>query len=246
MKSFNENVDIEFDEFHHEYQYQCDSLIGATTYIKKYISEFDTEFVASNCERHWNVNKFDIMDAWSLSGSSSSSFGTGIHKALEFEDLYRSFKKPKDNSRCFLIKHPILNKIVQDFFKFYDNLNLKGEVIPEALISDVSSGFCGLADRVLVTSYVDRTCRLQDYKVNHSFDKKGEVKFKGIPKELGFSGTKLNKLSLQLKYHEMMLNKSGWTVEGFDGFIFEDEWKYYQADQLKGFDIITGKLINNK
>lgn len=140
-----------------------------------------------------------------------------------------------------MIKHPFLNSIVQDFFTFYDSLGFTGDVIPEALVSDIENMYCGLADRILVTSWENKTCRLQDYKVNHSFITEGVEKFNNlVPRELGFTGTKLNKLSLQLKFHQQMLAKSGWIVEGFDGFILEDKWIHYEADMLKGFDIITG------
>lgn len=243
VKSFNEkDVVINFNEKEHVYSFGGKKLTGATTYIKKYIEPFDREMVSGNCERYWGIPRKKILEAWDLAGDLSSSFGTGVHKALEFEDLYRHYTKPKDGSRCFKIKHPIIRKIVNDFFSFYDTLGFEGEVIPEALVSDVELGLCGLADRILVTSWDKKTCRIQDYKVNHSFNVKREEKFNSlIPKELGFRGTKLNKLSLQLKFHQRMLEKSGWTVEGFDGFIYDDKWIHYSADTLDGFNILTGE-----
>lgn len=243
VNSFNEKgVIINFNEKEHVYSYKGNKLTGATTYIKKYIEPFNEEMVSGNCEKYWNIPRKTILEAWALAGDLASSFGTGVHKALEFEDLYRKYLKPKDSSRCFKIKHPIIRKIVNDFFEFYDTLGFEGEVIPEALVSDVELGLCGLADRILVTSWDKKTCRIQDYKVNHSFNIQGEEKFNSlIPKELGFRGTKLNKLSLQLKFHQRMLEKSGWTIEGFDGFIYEYKWIHYSADTLDGFNILTGE-----
>lgn len=245
IKSFNEDANIVFNEKKHTYDYNNNKLVGATSYIKKYMAEFNNHMISSVCEKNWCVPKEEVKKAWQLAGDLSSSFGTGIHKALEFEDLYRKYTKPKDGTRCFVIKHPIINSIVQDFFTFYDELGFIGEIIPEALVSDVDNKICGLADRILVTSWENKTCRLQDYKVNHSFDVSGTEKFNHlIPYQLGFTGTKLNKLSLQLKFHKQMLEKSGWTVEGFDGFVFEDKWIHYEADMLNGFDIITGLYTN--
>ena len=232
VMSFNEEgVVINFDETPHIYTHKGTILKGATTYIKKYIEDFDSEGISVNCEKYWQIPAPLIRKAWKLAGTLSSTFGTGIHKALEFEDLYRSYTKPKDGSRCFTIKHPTIRRIVEEFYE-----------LSEALISDVESGHCALADRVLLRSWKDKICRLQDYKVNHSFDKKGEVKFKNLPKGLDLTSTKLSKLSLQLKFQANMLEKSGWTIEGFDGFVYTDKWEYYEANTLDGFNILEGTM----
>lgn len=241
QQSFNEDgVVINFNEDTHTYNYKGQILKGSTTYIKKYMEEFDADTISARCSTAWNVPNNIIRSAWNLSGSASSTFGTGIHKALEFEDLYRAYVKPKDGSRCFTIKHPTIARIVQEFFDLQERLGFKGEVVPEALVSDVENGICGLADRILVTSWEKKTCRIQDYKVNHSFTKEGEVKFINLPNGLTLDTTKLSKLSLQLKFHATMLEKQGWTVEGFDGFVYTDKWEYHQADMLEGFNILEG------
>ena len=239
--SFNEeDVVINFNEDTHTYtDKNGNKLMGATTYIKKYIIDFDADTIIPRCVVSWGVPKKTIQDAWDLGRDLAGSFGTGIHKALEFEDLYRNHEK-KNGDRCFNIKHPVIKRIVNEFFDFYDTLGFKGEVIPEALISDAENGHCALADRVLVTSWEKKTCRLQDYKVNHSFTKNGAVNFKGLPMKL--PTTKLSKLALQLKFQAQMLEKSGWTIEGMDGFVFDSEWRYYEVDMLDGFDIINGKI----
>ena len=85
-------------------------------------------------------------------------------------------------------------------------------------------------------------CRLQDYKVNHSFNDKGKVTFKNLPSEINLPSTKLSKLSLQLKTQAYMLEKQGWIVEGFDGFVFNGKWEYYEANTLDGLNILTGEF----
>lgn len=239
VNSFNEKgVVINFNEKTHTYTHDNNILTGATTFIKKYVKPFD-DFMVGRCAKSWELDRKTIEDAWELGRDLASSFGTGIHKALEFEDLYRKYHK-KSGDRCFTIKHPVISKIVSDFFTFYDNLGFSGEVTPEALISDVENGICALADRVLVTSWEKKTCRLQDYKVNHNFNTSGKVSFVNMPNGLRLPSTKLSKLALQLKVQSTMLEKSGWTVEACDGFVYEDEWKHYRVDLLEGFDIIRG------
>lgn len=241
VNSFNEeNVVINFNEDSHTYTYKGKVLKGATTYIKKYIKPFDSELMVGRCAKAWNLPKGTIEDAWELNRDLASQFGTALHKALEFEDLYRSMKKPKDNSRCFTIKHPTIVKIITEFYELNEKLGFEGEIIPEALVSDVENGICGLADRILVTSWNEKRCRIQDYKVNHSFNVKGKESFINLPKGLVLESTKLSKLSLQLKFHATMLEKQGWTVEGVDGFVYTDKWEYYEANSLEGFDILKG------
>ena len=201
---------------------------------------FDSEFMIGRCSNAWDVDKQTIKEAWDLGAILASTFGTGVHKALEFEDLYRHHRKPKDGSRCFTIKHPTIKRIVEEFFELYDRLGFKGEVIPEALVSDVENGLCGLADRILVTNWEKKTCRIQDYKVNHSFNEKGKETFINLPAGMKLENTKLSKLSLQLKFHATMLEKQGLTVEGFDGFVYTDNWEYYEANTLDGFNILEG------
>lgn len=241
IASFNEEgVVINFDEESHTYTYKGQILKGATTYIKKYEKEFDAETASANCEKYWQIPAKTIKDAWKLSGDLARSFGTGVHKALEFEDLYRSYKKPKDGSRCFLIKNPAIQSIVEEFYKLNERLGFKGDVVPEALVSDVENGNCGLADRILVTDWDKKICRVQDYKVNYDFNVKGQVNFKNLPDGVVLETTKLSKLALQLKQHRTMLEKSGWTVEGVDGFVYDGKWNYYEVNTLDGFDIANG------
>ena len=72
-----------------------------------------------------------IKKAWELNRDATATFGTGIHKALKFEDLYRNYRKPKDDTRCSTIKHPLIVKIANDFFGFYDSLGLKEKSFPK-------------------------------------------------------------------------------------------------------------------
>lgn len=242
LKSFNEDgVIINFNEETHTYTNPINKniLVGATTYSKKYYHKFSSHAL-ENCVKYWKIEKDTIKSAWNLGRDLSALFGSSIHKALEFEDLYGNYKKPKDGTRCFNIKHPVLKSIVNEFYELNDSLGFIGEVVPEALITDVNNNHCALGDRVLVTDWLNKTCRLQDYKVNIGFLKSGEVKWTDLM-PLNLPTNKLSKLALQLKFQAQMLEKSGWTIEGCDGFIFgETGWKHHEVDMLQGFDIITG------
>lgn len=243
IASFNEeDVIINFNEETHTYNYNGTILKGATTFIKKYIQKFDSDSIASKCVTYWGVPLKTIKSAWEIERVLAENFGTAIHKAIEHEELYRKYHKPKDGSRCFNIKHPVLKRIVTEFYQLNEKLGFQDlEVIPEALVSDVDNGLCGLADRILITSWEDKTCILQDYKVNHSFNVYGQEKFINLPTGLNLPPTKLSKLTLQLNFHKRMLELCGWTVEKMGGFVYEKEWLYYDVDSLDQFNILTGE-----
>ena len=244
IPSFNEEgVIINFNEKTHTYTYQGRILSGATTTIKKFIEEFDRDTILPRCEKYWGIDRKIIKSAWELNRDISSGFGTSIHKMIEFNVLYKDYRKPKDNSRCFEIKHPFLNRILDEFETLYHTLNIKGDIVAEALVSDVGNNMCGLADMLIVTDWNNKICELIDFKVNIEFDKKNTVNFKNIPKSLGFTGSKLDKLSLQLGVHQQMLERSGWTVSSLHAMVFEDEWKHYKVKDISNFNIVKGELI---
>ena len=247
VKSFNEEgVVINFDEDSHTYTNPLNNniLIGATTYSKMYYHPFSS-FALDNCVKYWGLERKLIKSAWDLGRDLSALFGSAIHKALEFSDLYGSYKKPKDGVRCFNIKHPVIKNIVEDFYILNDKLGFIGDIVPEALITDVENNHCALADRVLVTSWSKKHCRLQDYKVNIKFTEKGECKWTDLM-PLDLPTTKLSKLALQLKFQSQMLEKNGWTIQGCDGFVFaENGWEHHEVDMLAGFDIIKGTYNQN-
>jgi hypothetical protein len=240
VASFNEDLVINFNELSHTYVYNNNVLTGATTYIKKYIEEFDAAAIIPRCEKGWNIPAKKIRAAWDLGRDLAASFGTGIHKSLEFTDLYGGYLK-KSGDRCFNIKHPIINKIVNEFYDFFETLDLDGEIFPEALISDVENGICALADRVMVTDFDKKECRLVDYKVNHSFtDIDGKTNFINLPLGINLDGNKLSKLALQLHFQKQMLEKSGWKVISMHALVYDDKWKHYNVQDLDGFDILRG------
>lgn len=237
--SFTEGVPVNFNEGTHTYTYQGRILSGGTSFIKKYIQPFDSVGTAEFCSKNWGIPAKEVLKAWSLSGDIARDYGNSIHKALEFEQTYRDHKK-KGGERCFVIKHPIIRQIVDDFYTLYDTLKLdKGEVLSEVLVTDVDAGLSGLIDRLVITDNEKKTCRLQDFKVNHSFLTLGQETFVNLPEGLELPGNKLSKLSLQLKYYASLLEKKGWTVQGFDAFVYEGGWRYYPADTLDGFDILN-------
>jgi hypothetical protein len=230
--SFNEeDIEVEFDEVQHKYFHKGKNLTSATTYIKKFYKPFNAELIAKNCEKSWKVPAKEIQAMWKSNGQIASSFGTVVHNALEHYDTHKAIaetiEKNAKKKDVALPKHPFLQEVIKSFYAL--DSHFTGQVVPEALITDVKGGYCGHADRVLITG--DKTCRIQDYKVNIDANKEDKNEKPLKPYET-LPPTKLTKYRLQMSFYANMLQKSGWTVEGLDAFVYEDEWKHYQLEPL--------------
>lgn len=232
IKSFNEDVEIEYDPISHSYFYQGRRLQGATDFVKGFYKPFDAMSIAPACAKAWDCDEAEIKDIWAKNSDVSSTLGTLIHQVLENYDFHgetgaKIAEKKKLDDNYVMPKHPILQQIVKGFIEVNKTT---GQGHPEVIITDIEAGYCGRADKVLVTG--EKTCRIQDYKVNIDSDKEDKscqiIKepFKDLP------ATKLSKYALQLNLYRQMLEKSGWKVEGLDVFVLEGEWKHYELPLL--------------
>lgn len=234
-KSFNEDVEIEFEPVGHTYTYKGKPLVGATEYIKRFYKEFDAETISSVLESKWGVPQKNIRDMWDANGKLTSDFGSVVHRAIEdyqkFKDVgevIASKKEEKVNS-C-LPKHPILRSIVEGFIEI--TKEEKGEVMTEVLVSNVESGICGHVDRLTILDKEKKICRIKDYKVNINSEEKDKnqkvlAPFDSLP------STKLSKYQLQTSIYANMMQKSGWVVEGIDIYVYEDNWKHFELPVLQ-------------
>jgi hypothetical protein len=90
---------------------------------------------------------------------------------------------------------------------------------------------CGQVDRLLITDRQKKTCRVQDYKVNVG----AEVESNNLKLAKPYNDlppTKLSKYQLQMSFYATILEKFGWTVQGLDAYVYEDEWKHYELDKI--------------
>ena len=233
-KSFNEDLDIKFLETEHEYWYNGTKLMGATTYIKKWIKPFDKDLISGFVAKGLGARQQEVLDIWGGTGNISADFGTVIHNALEHYENHKGIGKVMQEHKELpfnkaLPTHPVLREIVESFYKLVGDGD---SVEVEVLVSNVGLGLCGHIDRLKIINRDKKICRVQDYKINIDSDK--------IDKNITFFGqfadlpkNKLTKYRLQLSFYARLLELSGWTVEGLDAFVYEDEWKHYPMDVIK-------------
>ncbi len=234
-KSFNEEgVEVQFEPIAHTYHYKDKPLIGATDYIKRFFKPFDAETMAEVSANSWGVEAGQVKDLWDSNGKLTALFGTVVHNALELYNNHNSMgqvisEKKKLEDNYALPKHPILKSIIEGFIAIDKT---KGDIYSEVLITDVESGVCGHADRVVVLDKKKKICRVGDFKVNinsEEIDKNSKVlaPFQDLP------ANKLSKYQLQMSIYANMLQKSGWVVDGLDVYVYEDTWKHFELPVLK-------------
>lgn len=184
--------------------------------------------------KSWEVDQQIVKDLWKSNGDLAAGFGKIVHQALEHYDKFKSVGQKISLKKGLPVnyampKHPFIASIIQGFI----NINTTaGEVIPEALLTNVEKGLCGHADRVLVLDWENKICRVQDYKVNIGSEEVSS-KSKALTPFDKLPANKITKYQLQMSFYANLLELSGWTVEGLDVFILENEWKYYKLDVLK-------------
>jgi len=237
IKSFNENVEIDFDRTNHIYWYKQNEkakpviLTSATEYVSRFYPHFDSKNISKNCEKSWGVPAKDIQDMWSSNGKMTADFGIVIHQLLEhwfnYRDMGGTIKSNTERElNPALPKHPLLKKIIEDFEEIYTYTE---SGINEVFVSDVKTVRGGTIDRLLIIDDKNKVCRIQDYKVNilpenESPELKAKTPYNILPPN------KLTKYQIQLSFYADMLKACGWTVEGLDVYVLEDGWKYYKLD----------------
>jgi len=234
MKSFNEDVELDFDVRAHKYTFDGKALESGSKFASKFYKPFDAQGVAKNCEKSWGVKATEITDMWDSNGTLTSEFGTVVHKALEHYFNHRdtaytiSDNKDDDENRA-MPKHPILKSIIEGFL---DVDKAVGEFVSEALVTDVKGGRCGQIDRLVIVDEKKKICDINDYKVNFgSEDESSNLKalepYDKLPKN------KLTKYYIQMKFYKEVLEATGWSVRNLTAYVYENEWKVFDLTNLE-------------
>lgn len=247
--SFSEpDIIVDFNDTQHIYNMRVDGsykvLKGGTTFIKRFFKPFDAKRVAKQCAQYWGVDSSDIEDLWNSNGTLAGNFGTVVHASLEHyinfyeigkqitETRKKSGKPQKENYA--LPKHPVLKKIIKSCNRMTDRLDKKygvQEIIAEALITDSTTGWGGLVDRLAILNRKKKIARVQDYKVNINAELV-ESHHKPLPPFDHLPANKLTKYQLQMSFYAALLEKHGWTIDGLDVFIYEDKWVHHELDMV--------------
>ncbi len=232
LKSFNEDVELDFDRPSHTYTYQGKVLESASTFAGKHTKPFDKVNISKACEKKWEVPQADILELWQSNGDVASGFGTALHAVLEHyfkrRELGRKIlEKSSKTVNPALPNHPLLQRIILELEALDTQ---EGIEMQELLVSNVEKGYCGLIDKLKILDESKKICRIQDYKIAYDVDVDGEKLLSPFDT---LAPTKLSKYQIQLSFYANLLQLSGWTVEGLDIFAYDGEWKKYSLEILQ-------------
>ena len=170
---------IKFQEKGHKYWIDDDDtdVVSATTYIKSFFNEFDTDKVVNGILKKWEyTNDPDykyykmepdkIKKMWDKNRDESSGKGTDLHK--DIEDFYND-SCPKNDSiefQYFLNFYDDHNDRYEiyrtEFLVFSELLKLTGSI--DALFQNVDDGTFSIFDwkrskEIKMGSYMDKKCK---------------------------------------------------------------------------------------
>lgn len=233
LKSFNEDVEVEFDRIAHTYSYQGKRLVSASTFTAEHTKKFDKLGVSKVCEGAWAVPQADILELWESNGNAASGFGTAIHAVLEHYFKWKAcgahiMANSKKEVNAALPNHPFLKQLILDL----ELIMPEGERLQELFISNVEKGFCGLSDSLLILDNEKKICRIEDYKIAYDAEVE-DSKSKMLAPFEKLPPNKLSKYQVQLSVYANLLQLSGWTVEGLDVYVYDGAWKKYPLDVLQ-------------
>ncbi|MCG7607171.1 PD-(D/E)XK nuclease family protein [Mycobacterium sp. CnD-18-1] len=217
-----------FDPVAHTYRdAQGNYYKGGSSFAKKFVEPFAAEIVSKRMADKANVAQQDILDMWSLGGEASSSFGTGVHAALEQRGRYGALSLAlKGNYESATTKNPTLRPIVEKFFTG-DRAGVKAEY--ETLVADPARLHAGLIDRL---ELFEDGVRVTDFKTYKEPPEKSRetilAPFTGLvpPNKLGVAQLQLSFYSRILQVHGV--NVLGLTVYHWTG----DDWVEYPLDVI--------------
>lgn len=207
-------------------------LLSGSKFAHQFQHPFDREGNLARMEEKFGIASEDIAELWQMKADVSTGFGTALHGALEmygkFKDIGEKLganKKPAVNTA--LHDHPILQKIVEEFYKGRE----KEVALYEEFVMDEAEGLCGQLDRVLIVDKDKKICRVQDFKTNANVEKKG---FNGklLRPFDDLKDTPLSGYWIQLSFYAYILQKHGWKVEALDVFAYNDKWTTYTREPI--------------
>jgi hypothetical protein len=222
-----------FDEVTHTYYNdKNEKLLSGSKFAHKYQHEFKKAEILVAMEKKFDIPSADIAKMWELKSKVSMDFGNSLHGALEMYGKYMHIgktlgagKKPIVNTA--LHDHPIIQKVVEEFYKGREN----DDAIYEEFVVDEKRNLCGQLDRVLIVNRDKKICRVQDFKTNANVEKKGfnhklKAPFDNLP------DTPLGGYWLQLSFYSDILKKAGWKVEAMDVFAYNGKWTTYTKEPI--------------
>lgn len=215
---------VYFDEYTHTYG--PGEWMSGSKFAGKFKSEFPSDIVARKmADKTTDVTAEEIQAMWAKKAEASSTYGSGIHAALELYGKYKDVSlATKGTVESALHDNPGLRPAVEQFFAGRENEN----ALYEAFVADPVLNHCGFIDRLQILG--PKRALITDFKTNTDLHKKTTIlePFKGV-----VPSTSLGAFWLQLSFYARIMADHGWQIDGLEVFHWTGKkWDTYSNDVL--------------
>lgn len=211
-----------YSDSRHEYRtLDGKPMLSGSAFAEQFTKPFNKDLILPKFAKKHGVDEKEIEDMWRTKADVSTTFGTAIHKALEF---YGNHHQTIAKTQGTFEIHPVLMPIVK---AFYDS-QPKTHAIHEVFIEH--NGKVGQIDRLVITATKGYTCWIEDWKTNGDMNK-GSGKMLAPYEDL--DDTAINHYRLQLSFYKQIMEGNGWTVEGLKLHHFTGTWETMEIKEVK-------------
>ncbi len=201
-------TEVIFDPVAHTYHdRQGNRYTGGSTFASRYKEPFPANAIAKKmADKAGDVSADEILAMWKLNAEASTSFGTGVHAALqlygEYVELSKRVKAGSDEAA--LTKNPTLQPMV---LKFFTDARKAETAYYEEFVANEAELACGLIDRLVVEP---DGLIIEDYKTNADVNKPEKVL---PPFADRVPNSALGVYFIQMAYYARVLQSHGRTVK---------------------------------
>lgn len=206
-----------YSDSRHEYK-DGKALLSGSSFAHQFTKPFNKDMILPKFATKHGVSEKEIEDMWKTKAEVSTTFGTAIHKALEF---YGNHHQTITKTQGTFDIHPVLMPIVKSFFDANP-----GHALHEIFVR--SGDRVGQIDRLVITA--PKTCIIEDWKTNGDLNKgtgKMLTPYESLP------DTPLSHYRLQLSFYKKIMEENGWKVEGIRLHHFTGKWETISLQEVR-------------
>lgn len=201
LEYFNDD-NFKFDEPSHTYTYLKDEYISSTTYIKRFIKEFDSDKYSKKIAEREGKTQEEVLAGWDEIRDYACDLGTEVHEYIE--EYYNNDCKDIDYNFNFE-ESP---ERVEKFHKIFESRLHKLEPIgSEIRVFHKKYKLAGTIDQLY---YYKNSVILGDWKTNKKVRTDKDFAFEYLLYPFSrYKDNEINKYSLQISLYRIMLEDMG-------------------------------------
>ena len=224
LKYFDDEKFV-FDAEKHLYKLGKKNMIGCTTYLSRFIKEFDSDYWSKKKADEEGITQEEMLKRWDDKRDRSCELGTDVHEHIE------KFYK---NSEFLVSKDGEVNERLTKFKAIYDTRLIKLESIAcEIRVFSKKWGLAGTIDKLFL---YENALIVGDWKTNAKIKTDKDFCFgKLLAPFDNLKDNEINKYSLQISLYMLMLEEAGIICDyGFICHIPKDkEAKIYRLKDFR-------------